>query len=410
MGTQWFKADYKGVRYRKHPERKHGVKFDQYFVITYKLNGKTKSEALGWASEGFTASEGYDRLNTLKKNRKSGNGPCTLSEMRETGEQERKEKKRLARARKKLDISFKAFFTDTFMPDAETRWKPETARKAREHVRNWIDPVTGANPMREIGLDHVKKIKAHLAGQKASPRHQQYVFRTFAMVWNAARDHGLVNIPCPTQAASFRLPKVDNERQRYLTLAEEKRLLNAILKRGKQPHDMALVSLDAGLRFGEIAGLPWGAIDPAQGTIRVLNTKGKRDRFVPMTRRLQALFDEMETGASKALVFPNTTGGVHKQIPSSFVRAIADAKLNEDIDDPKLRASFHTLRHTYASRMVQAGVDLYRVQRLLGHSTPIMTARYGKLADDDLKEAVETMERAAERKKGAKVIQLRKKA
>lgn len=85
----------------------------------------------------------------------------------------------------------------------------------------------------------------------------------------------------------------------------------------------------------------------------------------------------------------------------------ADAKLNEN---PKLRASFHTLRHTYASRMVQAGVDLYRVQRLLGHSTPIMTARYSKLADADLKEAVETMERAAEVKKGAKVIHLRKEA
>jgi integrase len=53
---------------------------------------------------------------------------------------------------------------------------------------------------------------------------------------------------------------------------------------------------------------------------------------------------------------------------------------------------------------------LYRVQRLLGHSTPVMTARYSKLADADLKEAVETMERAAEIKKGGKVIRLRKKA
>ena len=84
--------------------------------------------------------------------------------------------------------------------------------------------------------------------------------------------------------------------------------------------------------------------------------------------------------------------------------------MNENIDDPKLKASFHTLRHTYASRMVQAGVDLYRVQRLLGHSTPVMTARYSKFADADLKEAVETMERAAEVKKGAKEIRLRKKA
>ena len=66
------------------------------------------------------------------------------------------------------------------------------------------------------------------------------------------------------------------------------------------------------------------------------------------------------------------------------------------------------LRHASASRMVQAGVDLYRVQRLLGHSTPVMTARYSKLADADLKEAVETMERATEIKKGAKVIRSRR--
>lgn len=75
-----------------------------------------------------------------------------------------------------------------------------------------------------------------------------------------------------------------------------------------------------------------------------------------------------------------------------------------------MKASFHSLRHTYASRLVQAGVDLYRVQRLLGHSTPVMTARYSKLADDDLRRAVNAMERATTIKnnKKAKVIQLRK--
>ncbi len=45
-----------------------------------------------------------------------------------------------------------------------------------------------------------------------------------------------------------------------------------------------------------------------------------------------------------------------------------DAELNDGVENKKMRTSFHTLRHTYASRMVQAGVDLYRVQRLLGHS------------------------------------------
>lgn len=113
-------------------------------------------------------------------------------------------------------------------------------------------------------------------------------------------------------------------------------------------------------------------------------------------------------GKAKDLVFPTRKGTFQTHVPSSFTRGVADARLNDNVEDPKMRASFHSLRHTYASRMVQAGVDLYRVQRLLGHSTPVMTARYSKPADADLKEAVETMERAVVVKKGAKVIRLRR--
>ena len=45
--TQWHKTDFKGIRYRKHPTRKHGVQADRYYVLTYKLDGKTKTEAVG---------------------------------------------------------------------------------------------------------------------------------------------------------------------------------------------------------------------------------------------------------------------------------------------------------------------------------------------------------------------------
>lgn len=412
MGTEWYKTDFKGVRYRKHPERKNGIKFDQYFVITYKLDGKTKSEAVGWASEGFKASEAFELLSQLKKYQKTGKGPRTLAEMRKQGDLEREQAQRYAEAQAKLAISFKSFFDDTFFPDAETRWAAETARKAGEHVKNWIDPVTGTTPMREIGLTHAKKIRAAMAKNNSSPRHQQYVFRTFSMVWDAARDHGLVNGPCPTKSPSFRLPKVDNERQRYLTFDEEKTLFAEILKKSKRVHDMAVVSLDAGLRFGEIAGLTWGCVDLAHHRIQVMNTKGKKDRIVPMTTRLQNIFNAMDAGQPKELAFPTRAGTKQLQIPSSFTRAVADAKLNAGIEDQKMRASFHTLRHTYASRLVQSGVDLYRVQRLLGHSTPVMTSRYSKLADDDLKQAVEKMEERGrlqqEKKKGTKVIPLKR--
>ena len=399
-----------GVRYREHPTQKHGAVPDRYYVLAYWWQGKTVTEKIGWASEGWTPTKCFDLLTELRRNQSTGKGPCTLDEMREEAKRERDRVKKEADAQAKLDISFKEFFEDDFMPDAETRWTPETARKAREHVINWIHPVTGDTPIREIGLTHAKKIRSTLARKDRSPRQQQYVFRTFAMVWEAARDHGLVKKSSPTKSKSFRLPKVDNERQRYLTADEEAHLLDKIKEKSQPVHDMTLISIDMGLRFGEVAGLTWGCVDQDQGILRILKSKKGKDRYVPMTRRVKKMFDGLEPGLPKDLVFPTRGGKRLTQIPSSFVRAVEDAGLNDGVEDKKMRASFHSLRHTYASRMVQAGVDLYRVQRLLGHSTPVMTARYSKLADDDLKKAVESMEWAAEIKKGhnAKVIPLKK--
>ncbi|KJS28971.1 MAG: hypothetical protein VR64_22250 [Desulfatitalea sp. BRH_c12] len=422
--SKWYKTDFKGVRYRKHPTRKHGVQMDHYYVITYKFSGRTITEAVGWATDGNKPSDAFELLRKLKRNQKTGKGPCTLAEMREESEAEKMAKRRELAAEELRNISFKTFFKDTFLPDSKTRWKPETTRKAEEHVKNWIDPVTGATPMREIGLTQVNRIRGKLADAGRSARMQQYVFRTFAMVWNAALDHGLVDGPSPTKSGSFRLPKVDNERQRYLTIDEENKLLAEVLKKSKQAHDMAVVSLDAGLRFGEVASLTWGCVDKENGLLRILDTKSGRDRNVPMTMRLNALFESMMSGNSSDLVFPpktqkpkqdgtasaSATSRRQRQIPSSFKRGLEDAKLNEGVENPKMRASFHTLRHTCASRMVQAGVDLYRVQRLLGHSTPVMTARYSKLADDDLRQAVVAMEQDGKiRKSKGKVIKFYRK-
>lgn len=385
------KTGRQGVRYRSHPTRKNGVQYDRCFFIRHKVDGKLVEESIGWASEGWTAADAAELRAELQRNKKTGQGPRTLAEKREIDRQRREAEARTREEQNRLDVSFKKFFDDTYFPDAETRWKPETARKAEEHVNNWIDPVTGSTPMRHIGLEHVQKIRANLSKAGRSPRTQQYIFRTFSMVWDAASDIGLVNGSSPTKTRSFRLPKVDNERQRYLTIDEEKRLLHAVRTRSQAVYRMTILSLDCGLRFKEIARLPWQNVEIDSKRIKVLDSKG-RDRYVPMTTRVVDLFESMNKGTGKDLVFPAKSGKPQYQIPSSFVRAVADAKLNENIEDSKMRASFHTCRHTYASRMVQAGVDLYRVQRLLGHSTPVMTARYSKLADTDLKQAVEQMQ------------------
>lgn len=403
----------KGVKYREHKTRKHGAVPDRYYVLSYWWNGKHWTEAVGWASQKWTPTKCFNLLATLKHNQTTGAGACTLAELRQVEADAKDAEARRRAAEQQRNVSFREFFEESFMPDAQTRWKPETARRARNHVELFIDPVTGATPIRELTLVHVNRIRAALVDAKRTARTQQYVFRTFAMVWGAAADHGLVDSPCPTKSLSFRLPKVDNERQRYLTIEEEARLLELVKQRSAQAHDMAVVSLDAGLRFGEIAGLTWGAVDLDQETLRVLDTKAGRDRWVPMSRRLVELFTGIkpERPRPSALVFPNSKGAIHTQVPSSFKRALEDAGLNVGVVNPKLKASFHSLRHTAASRMVQAGVDLYRVQRILGHSTPVMTARYSKLADADLRQAIRAVEDATRSPAApAKVVPFRRRS
>lgn len=405
----WSKTEFKGVRFRKHPTRKHGVQADRYYVLTYKIDGKTKSEAVGWASEKVKPSEAYELLCQLKRNQKTGQGPRTLAEMRELAEAEKEAERKAREAESQRNITFKDFFENVFLPDAETRWTSETARKPKEHVTNWIDPITGNTPIGELQLSHVQCIRTKLAKAGRSARMQQYVMHTFSITWNTARDHGFVEGPCPTKSRSFRLPRVDNERQRYLTLDEESKLLENVKARSQQVHDMVLVALDAGLRFKEVASLTWGCINNEEGVLKVLDSKG-RDRYVPMTDRLKGLFGDMKQHPANNVVFPNNKGAKHAQVHSSFVRSVVDTKLNDGVENPKMRASFHSLRHTFASRLVQAGVDLYRVQRLLGHSTPVMTARYSKLANDDLKKAVEVMEQNSIIKKSkGKVVNIHRK-
>ena len=78
----WLKTKYTGVRYREHETRRHGLKPDRYFTIRYKLNGKDKEEALGWASEGWTEIKAFQTLCELKEAKKTGHGCLTLKEAR----------------------------------------------------------------------------------------------------------------------------------------------------------------------------------------------------------------------------------------------------------------------------------------------------------------------------------------
>ena len=93
--SRWFSTEFEGVRYRKHPKRKCGIKNDHYFCIRYRVDGKRVEEGLGWASKGMTAKKAALQLAALQEAYRKGTGePVTLREKREVArtERERQEK------------------------------------------------------------------------------------------------------------------------------------------------------------------------------------------------------------------------------------------------------------------------------------------------------------------------------
>ena len=172
-----------------------------------------------------------------------------------------------------------------------------------------------------------------------------------------------------------------NRRLRWLTDAEEGRLLAACstLPEGEDERMRQVIGflVDTGARLGELLKLR-----PAQlavGAATFLDTKNGKDRSVPTTRRAEAAGREIARLSAHGLMWDRW------QTHFRFAKVRKAGGL-EDV-------TLHTLRHTCASRLVQGGIDLYRVKTWLGHSTVTVTERYAHLAPSSLNDMAAMLER-----------------
>ena len=177
MAGKRIKTTFPGVRYKEHPTRKSGVKRDQYFTIRYKLNGKDKEEGLGWATENWTAAKAYDRLKELKENRKAGQGPQTLAEKREIEDKRKEANKKAQALAKKESVTFGQYLKNTYSPNHATGKKKNT-RQDGEHFKNWIEPVIGNIPAKDVKPFLLERIKKNVLSAGRTPRMLQYIFAT----------------------------------------------------------------------------------------------------------------------------------------------------------------------------------------------------------------------------------------
>jgi integrase len=150
---------------------------------------------------------------------------------------------------------------------------------------------------------------------------------------------------------------------------------------------LVLVALNTGLRRGELLGLTWDAVNFSGKilTVTAATAKSGHTRRVPTNREaleiLTAWHERQGKPKGDALVFPGHEGERMKRIDTSWESLMKAARLKN--------FRLHDCRHHFASKLVQAGVDLYTVKELLGHSEIAMTQKYSHLAPDNLRAAVE---------------------
>jgi integrase len=174
----------------------------------------------------------------------------------------------------------------------------------------------------------------------------------------------------------------DNKRTRYLLPEEEVLLLAHCTGDRAHLRPVVILAVHTGLRRGEILKLAKSDVDFIRNIIHVRNTKNNKDRFVPLNEvaRAELLRLVREAGEHEYLFQNQKTQNYVKNIKRSFAKAREKAGL--------VNFRFHDLRHTFASRLAEEGVDSFTIMELLGHSDLRMTARYTHASDPRKRDAV----------------------
>lgn len=202
-------------------------------------------------------------------------------------------------------------------------------------------------------------------------------------MFNLAIENGWIKTnPCLSKL--IKPLREDNKKERYLFPEEEYNLFNACYGEATFLRSVFIVALQTGMRKEEILSLKWDNVDFKLGYITLLRTKNGKKRNIPISSGLHKELKSLEEKRLSEYVFTNPeTRTRYVDIRKAFDRVCKRANITD------LR--FHDLRHTAATRMVSAGIDLVVVQKLLGHADIKTTMRYAHPVPEREKQAVEAL-------------------
>ena len=248
------------------------------------------------------------------------------------------------------------------------------------HYGKFWSKLLGQRILTEISPDELRHIQGRMAAKKTrSPHTINRYFAALRRFLNLAiaERYLLAN---PVKGVKFFPEPVG--RLRFLTDAE----ITCLREQLSPEHWSAVAfSLETGLRLSEQFHARWDCVNMEHGILTIPLSKSGKTRHVILSEAAQSILRSLSTWTYSPYLFPS---------PLSAGQPLQGRNFAVKVYEPALRhagiqgVTWHTLRHTFASRAVMAGVDIRTVQELMGHSTITMTMRYTHLSPTHLRAAV----------------------
>jgi site-specific recombinase XerD len=248
------------------------------------------------------------------------------------------------------------------------RYSYRTIKAYANAIQVFLSAFPGREPT-EIKISEIEKfINSKVIDKNISQSYQKVLVSAIKMFFNdLLRKNYQLNYLFPDRYER-KLPDV-------LDKSEVQQIIQSIQNLKHQ----AIISLiySAGLRLNEVINMKLNDIDSKRMLIKVRQGKGKKDRYVMLSEKMLFLLREYyKTYKPKEYLFEGQKGGKYsaRSVQSIFQQALHQSGINK-------KASVHTLRHSFATHLLESGTDIRVIQQLLGHSSIKTTQVYTQISN-----------------------------
>jgi site-specific recombinase XerD len=259
------------------------------------------------------------------------------------------------------------------------RYSENTVKSYKSHFSKFLAYYTGHAP-EQITDEQIRAYLLYLVTKKnVSTSYQNQVINAIKFYYEKVMGR-------PTSTYYLQRPKKEKKLPVVLSEEEVGKILRQIIN---LKHKCIIYLLySAGLRLSEVINLKISDIDSSRKVITIKGAKGKKDRISLLSDAVLALLREYyKQYKPKEWLFEGQKGGKYspKSVQNIFKKALNNSKINKN-------ATVHTLRHSFATHLLERGTDLRYIQELLGHSSSKTTEIYTHVTKKGLDKIVSPLD------------------